>query len=233
MTNELGNPAPAPDNTGAAGGQGTDQTTAAPAPANPPANPEAVQDAASTGGDNAPLLNPEAGEPEGDAPLLTPDDGEGGDAEEAGAPERYEDFNLPEGFELAGEEKDSVFAMFKGMNLSQANAQKLVDYFTNKVMDQQVADQAALVERRKAWRAEVRQRENYATERALALKGLRAVVTEPDEKALFTDSWLSDHPAFFKVFTKIGALVGEDSPPRGDGSPAPGRDLNLQRFPVA
>jgi len=133
MTNELGNPAPAPDNTGAAGGQGTDQTTATSAPANQPANPEVVQDAASTGGDNAPLLNPEAGEPEGDAPLLTPDDGEGGDAEEAGAPERYEDFNLPEGFELAGEEKESVFAMFKGMNLSQANAQKLVDYFTNKV----------------------------------------------------------------------------------------------------
>lgn len=232
MTITTATPAPAPDNTGAAGGQGAGQPTQNQVPETPLAAP-ATPKAPETSGENAPLLAPESGEPEGDTPLLSPDAGEETKAEETGAPEQYQDFTLPEGFELAGEEKEGVATMFKGMNLSQGNAQKLVDYFTNKLQDRQTAAQAELVERRKAWRAEVRQRENYAEERAQAQKGLRAVVTDPDEKALFSDSWLSDHPAFFKVFSKIGRLVGEDAPLRGGGSAAPAGDLNLQRFPVA
>src|SRR5712671_3512851 len=48
-------------------------------------------------------------------------------AETAGAPEKYEDFKLPEGVELAPEAVAEVSTLFKELGLSQANAQKLVD----------------------------------------------------------------------------------------------------------
>ena len=77
---------------------------------------------------------------EGDGPLLSP---EGGKPEDkgapAGAPETYTEFNLPEGFELKGEILEETTALFKGLNLSQENAQKLVDYYTERVLAEKTA----------------------------------------------------------------------------------------------
>ena len=177
----------------------------------------------------------ETGKEGEDAPLLSPEGKDPAEKPEAatGAPEAYEAFQLPEGFELQGELLEEATALFKGLNLNQENAQKLVDYYTKRVLDEKAAGLNELAARRKAWRAEVRQRPNYAAERALAMRGMRAVLTDPDEIELFKDSWMSDHPALWKMFTKIGRLVGEDTPPKGGASGASSEDdINLRRFPV-
>ena len=148
-----------------------------------------------------------------------------------GAPDTYGDFTLPEGFTIDDEGKAQMSALFKGLNLSQKGGQKLVDAFTERVTAMKEAELNALAERRKAWRAEIRQRPTFATDRALALKGLNAVVTDPEEIALFKNSWMSDHPALFSMFVKVGKLLGEDSPlPNGGQSPAGGSAV--ARFPV-
>lgn len=189
-----------------------------------------------------PMLNPEAvstGEPQGketaegesaDKPLMTPDGGEEEAEKDPGAPEKYEPFKLPEGFALEGEEFEKVSSMLKGMNLSQSHAQELVDYFTRRMTDEKAAGLNALAARRKEWRAEIRQRPDFANERGLVQRGMRAVLTDKDEKELFEDSWMSDHPALWKVFAKIGRLVGEDSLPQGKGERAE-QNINLLRFP--
>lgn len=189
-----------------------------------------------------PMLNPEAGstgEPRGketaeaesaDKPLMTPDGGEEEAEKDPGAPEKYEPFKLPGGFALEGEEFEKVSSMLKGMNLSQSHAQELVDYFTQRMTDEKAAGLNALAARRKEWRAEIRQRPDFANERGLVQRGMRAVLTDKDEKELFEDSWMSDHPALWKVFAKIGRLVGEDSLPQGKGERTE-QNINLLRFP--
>lgn len=188
-----------------------------------------------------PMLKPEVvseGKPQGkesaegesaDKPLMTPDGGEEAE-KDPGAPEKYEPFKLPEGFALEGEEFEKVSSMLKGMNLSQSHAQELVDYFTRRMTDEKAAGLNALAARRKEWRAAIRQRPDFANERGLVKRGMRAVLTDKDEKELFEDSWMSDHPALWKVFAKVGRLVGEDSLPQGKGERAE-QNINLLRFP--
>lgn len=212
---------PAADNTAQAGEQE--------ALLNPQQTPEQGEGAAPEPAKADTVQAPAPEVKEGDEPLLNPDGEE--DKASEGAPEKYE-FKLPEGWQLEGEELEKVSGLFKGMNLSQGGAQKLVDYFTERMAADRATEEQASSERRKAWREEVRQRPNFAAERALAQKGLRAVITDPDEKALFTNSWLSDHPAFFKVFSKIGRLVGEDSFPAGGSNAPMVENINLRRFPV-
>lgn len=151
-----------------------------------------------------------------------------------GAPESYEDFSMPEGWALEGEQAEQaeeVKGIFKELNLSQAGSQKLVDYFVKRVADGKEAELEALATRRKEWRAQIRATPNFAEDRAMAGKGLAAVVTTPEEKKLFQDSWMQDHPAVFSIFAKVGRLLAEDGGvPRGSGQPAP--DSNAARFPV-
>lgn len=48
--------------------------------------------------------------------------------EAKGAPEKYEDFKLPEGWELTEEAKTEATGLFKSLGLNQEQAQKLVDF---------------------------------------------------------------------------------------------------------
>ena len=194
-------------------------------------NPPAEGAAAGAGGEDgkAPEQQGEAG----DQPLLTPEAKE--DVEEnpdVGAPESYSDFTLPEGFTLDESVREQMTGLFKGMNLSQAGAQKLIDAYTDRVIAQKESDLNELANRRKQWRQEVRQRPTYEAERALAQKGIREVVNTPEEKELFTDSWLSDHPVLFGMFVKIGRLLGEDVPPATGGTPANNGGSAEARFPI-
>ena len=204
---------PAPD----ANGQAADESLL---------NPEVPAEGAAAGAEG------QGGNPgtDGDQPLLAPEP-EKEENPDIGAPESYEDYNLPEGFTLDNEVKEQVNELFKGMNISQAGAQKLVDLYLQRAIAQKEADLNELNEKRKSWRNEVRKRPTYETDKAYAVKGIRAVVNTPEEKALFTDSWLSDHPALFGMFVKIGRLLGEDTPLPTGGNGAPDRSAET-RFPI-
>lgn len=52
-----------------------------------------------------------------------------------GAPKEYEEFKVPDGFELDAEVTKEVGTLFKGMNLTQDNAQKLVDFYVAKTQE--------------------------------------------------------------------------------------------------
>lgn len=199
-------------------------------------SPDTVTDGATdaeTGEDSKPEgdTQPAATEGADDQPLLTPGVDENGKSELAGAPESYGDFELPEGFAFDDEMKAQVDSLFKELDLSQKGAQKLVDAYTERMIAQKEAELADLADRRKQWRADVRKSPTYAKDKAFAIKGINAVVTTPEERALFKDSWMSDHPALFSMFVKVGRLVGEDTPlPRG-GSDVGGGSA-VERFPI-
>lgn len=209
---------PAPDNTVDTAAQ--DQGLLTPTAETPPANNGETAPAES---DDAPLLNAEANDDKG-----------GTDASNAGstkAPEKYEDFSMPEGFTLTGEMLEEATGLFRELDLSQDHAQKLVDYFVKRTIDDKAKGLEALVTQRKEWRAQIRNRPNFESERALAQKGMAKIVTDQDERELFNDSWMQDHPALWKMFVKVGRLVSEDNIPSG-GSGGPAENVNKLRFSV-
>ena len=195
--------------------------------------PQGADGAPKPEGDGGGNPDPESGDDD-DNGVLTPDAGkgeEGKDKPPEGAPEHYEDFTLPEGYTLDEDGKNAMSELFKGLNLSQTAGQKLVDAYVEQQTKEKEAQLLALTEQRKQWRAQLRSRPTYATDRALARKGLNAVVSTPEERELFTNTWMSDHPALFDIFVKVGKMVGEDSPlPTGGGAPV--EDTASQRFPV-
>lgn len=210
--------APVPDNTVATEAQ--DQGLLTPTVE---ATPETAEKPASSQSDDAPLLNAEEADDKGGA--------EKPSAESAQAPEVYESFTMPEGFTLTGERLEEATGLFRELNLSQAGAQKLVDYFVKRTIDDKAQGIEALANQRKEWRAQIRNRPDFASERALAKKGIAKVVTDPDERELFNDSWMQDHPAVWKIFVKVGQLVSEDTIPSG-GSGGPSDNVNKLRFSV-
>jgi|SRR5215472_4804454 len=74
---------------------------------------------------------------------------------ETGAPDKYEDFKVPEGFTLDGEVASEAQALFKKANLSQAHAQELVDFYVKQ--SKQAFEQPfnAYMEKRQEWRDQI------------------------------------------------------------------------------
>lgn len=192
-------------------------------------NPDPRAEGAAATGEGSPGDNNAAEGAEG-APLLDPRSEEEKNPD-VGAPETYEEFTLPEGFSLDDEVKEEISGMFKSMNISQAGAQKLIDAYLKRVMSQKEAEISELNSRRMRWRSEVRQKPTYESDKAFAQKGIRAVVNTPEGKALFQDTWLSDHPAVFGMFVTIGRLLGEDTP-LPPGGPRPPAESAETRFPI-
>ena len=167
-----------------------------------------------------------------DSAILTPEAGEDDKQPESqGAPEQYADFKMPEGFTLEGETKEKVTGLFRELNLSQENAQKLIDYATERDIANKEAMLNDLSARRKEWRSTLRARPNFESDLALARKGMKALVQTPEGAELFKDTWMSDHPAVFDMFVRAGKLVAEDSFDNQNGGGAE-ENVNLKRFPV-
>lgn len=213
---------PAPEENGSAGDESL-------------LNPDTPAEGAPAGAEGEDGSAPPPPKEDGDQPLLSPE-GEEEEKEEknpdVGAPEEYSEFTLPEGFNLDESVKEQMTGLFKGMNLSQEGAQKLVDAYTQRVIAQKEMELTELANRRKQWRQEVRQRPTYEAERALAQRGIREVVNTPEEKELFTNSWMSDHPVLFGMFVKIGRLLGEDTPPSAGRDAGNSGDSAEARFPI-
>lgn len=170
------------------------------------------------GGDasgKAPNAKPEGSaaapaKPDGGAqePAKKPEEGE----KPAGAPEKYADFKLPEGVLLDPAVATEFQTVAKEMNLSQEQAQKLVDLQAK--VSLQTVEQAntQFKEQIKAWEEQTKKDlgPKFDAERALAAKGRDKVAT-PELLKLLNDTGMGSHPEVFKLFAKLGKSVAEDT----------------------
>src|SRR5215831_2110823 len=74
---------------------------------------------------------------------------------ETGAPDKYEDFKVPEGFTLDGEVASEASALFKKANISQAHAQELVDFYVKNAKQAFEQPFNAYMEKRQEWRDQI------------------------------------------------------------------------------
>ena len=184
---------------------------------------------------DTPVIQPGGGEEkkdEGDAPLIQPEPKKGEPAKPEGAPESYEAFTVPEGFQMDEARTTEVNSLFKELNLSQGNAQKLIDAYCKFAKDQEAAQASALMERQKEWRSSIRSREDFREQKALADKGVRLLLTTDAQRQLFTGTWLQDSPELFDLFVTAGKLVAEDNmTPAAQPATPTESQINMKRFP--
>src|SRR6266550_4527689 len=74
----------------------------------------------------------------------------------AGAPDKYADFTVPEGFTLDETVAKEAGDLFKGMNLPQAQAQQLVDFYVAKTREANEAPFKLWADTQEKWISEVK-----------------------------------------------------------------------------
>src|SRR5258707_6983365 len=97
------------------------------------------------------------GDPKTDAEPKPDPEKKEGDAT-AGAPEKYGDFKLPDGYKFDEKQLTDATALFKEMNLSQDQAQKLVDHYAANSLQAAEAPYKAWADLQKQWVADISDR---------------------------------------------------------------------------
>jgi hypothetical protein len=179
----------------------------APAPAADPAKPEGDKPQPGAEGDK-----PQDGKPaDGDKPADKSDDKE---QKPEGAPEKYE-FKPAEGQELDTSALEQFEPIAREMNLTNEQAQKMVDLYGTKIMPMVQQQQVeAWQKTTEQWAADVKADKEIggdkltgnlsAAQRALAQFGT------PELKEYLEGTGLGNHPELVKAFVKIGKAMSED-----------------------
>lgn len=127
-----------------------------------------------------------------------------------GAPDKYE-FNAPEGKNFSPEVLASFSEVAKELNLSQDNAQKVIDKIGNGLADKQAA---MVTEARTAWVESAKADKEFggdALEENLSVAKKALDTFGSDElKTLLKESGLGDHPEIIRVFYRAGKAISED-----------------------
>ncbi|WP_431612846.1 peptidase [Enterobacter chengduensis] len=177
-----------------------------PAPAGEPAKTEGDKPQPGAEGDK-----PQEDKPaDGDKPAEKPGDKE---QKQEGAPEKYE-FKAGEGVELDTEALKDFEPVARDLNLTNEQAQKLVDAYPKILAGVQQRQAEAWQAQTEQWAADVKADKEIggdkltanlsAAQRALDLFGT------PELKEYLNTTGLGNHPDLVKTFVKIGKAMSED-----------------------
>ena len=199
--------------------------------------------------DPTPVLmgnNPEARNPDGSLKTPTPSPSPSPEptpepskepVKVEGAPEKYADFTAPEGYELDEELVGKIAPVFKELNLTQEQAQKLVNFYGETALEIAEAPYKTYETMREGWRSEIVKdaeigngKDDLKPEVSAAIDGvfnlMPAQVADGFRKAL-SMTGAGDNPDIIRgwvALTKIPAiaqLVKEGTPILA-GGPSPG-----------
>lgn len=148
-----------------------------------------------------------------------------------GAPEAYEPFKAPEGMELDKELVGKAQEMFKEMNLTQEQGQKLVDFFVAQQIEASDAPYKAYDEMRETWRSEVKADHEIGNKLPQVKVNIGKLYDTLGDaelvkgfKAAMDLTGAGDHPAFIKVMNKVALLVTEGTHVNGRGPSGAGQE---------
>lgn len=178
----------------------------APAPAGEPAKPEGDKQQPGAEGDK-----PQEDKPaDGDKPAEKPDDKE---QKQEGAPEKYE-FKAGEGVELDTEALKDFEPVARDLNLTNEQAQKLVDAYPKILAGVQQRQAEAWQAQTEQWAADVKADKEIGGDKLTAnLSAAQRVLDQfgtPELKTYLNDTGLGNHPDLVKAFVKIGKAMSED-----------------------
>ncbi|HFT7639849.1 TPA: peptidase [Citrobacter freundii] len=199
----------------------------APAPAADPAKPEGDKPQPGTEGDK-PQDDKLA---DGDKQADKPDDKE---QKPEGAPEKYE-FKVGEGQELDTAALEQFEPIARELNLTNEQAQKMVDLYGTKIMPMVQKQQAESWQKTtEQWAADVKADKEIGGDKLTAnlSAAQRALEQFGDQelKEYLDSTGLGNHPALVKAFIKVGKAMSEDKVVTG-GHESGGSDLISAFYP--
>ncbi|EPR3571192.1 peptidase [Escherichia coli] len=199
----------------------------APAPAADPAKPEGDKPQPGTEGDK-PQDDKLA---DGDKQADKPDDKE---QKPEGAPEKYE-FKVGEGQELDTAALEQFEPIARELNLTNEQAQKMVDLYGTKIMPMVHKQQAESWQKTtEQWAADVKADKEIGGDKLTAnlSAAQRALEQFGDQelKEYLDSTGLGNHPALVKAFIKVGKAMSEDKVVTG-GHESGGSDLISAFYP--
>jgi hypothetical protein len=139
---------------------------------------------------------------------------DGKEGKEAGAPEKYEDFKLPEGMQADPTTMGKFAEVAKKHGLTQEAAQEMVNLGAQMQAGNAESIKAAIQAQGEAWGKEALADKEFGGEKfeenlAVAKKGLDQFAT-PELKNLLVQTKLGNHPEVLRAFFRIGQAISED-----------------------
>ncbi|EON5964084.1 peptidase [Enterobacter cloacae] len=176
------------------------------APAADPAKPEGDKPQPGAEGDK-----PQDDKPaDGDKPADKPDDKE---QKQEGAPEKYE-FKAGEGVELDTEALKDFEPVARDLNLTNEQAQKLVDAYPKILAGVQQRQAEAWQKQTEGWAETVKADKEIGGDKLTAnLSAAQRALDQfgtPELKEYLNATGLGNHPDLVKTFVKIGKAMSED-----------------------
>ena len=178
----------------------------APAPAADSAKPEGDKPQPGTEGDNPQENKPADGEKAADKP-------EDEEQKQEGAPEKYE-FTAGEGVELDTEALKDFEPVARDLNLTNEQAQKLVDAYPKILAGVQQRQAEAWQKQTEGWAETVKADKEIGGDKLTAnLSAAQRALDQfgtPELKEYLNATGLGNHPDLVKTFVKIGKAMSED-----------------------
>lgn len=147
--------------------------------------------------------------------------------EATGAPEKYADFTLPEGATLDAPTIEKASALFKDLNLSQPQAQSLVDFYQGQVKAAADAGAQAYKDMVEGWGAELKADKDIGGKLPAVSASIGKMLDSLGDPALTTAvkdamnlTGAGNHPAIVKAMAKLADMVNEGTHVQGKG-PSP------------
>jgi hypothetical protein len=154
-----------------------------------------------------------------------------------GAPEKYADFTVPDGWEMDKEVRAEAEKLFRDFNLPQSAAQALVDFYAAKSIQAQNAPVEFYATMRQGWREsamshpELQGKLGAGGEVLTTIsRGLDAIASATGDRQLIADfkeamdmTGAGDHPAFIRVMYSLAKRATESGHVRGNGPSAAGQ----------
>lgn len=145
-------------------------------------------------------------------------------AKAQGAPEKYEAFKVPEGYEMPEEVTKEVNTMFKDLNLSQEGAQKLIDYYHTKNQEAAEAPFKLWEKTQEEWQTavkldpEVGPKLNEVRQTiSKAIDGIGDPKLASDFRSAMDYTGAGNNLAFIKAFYRLAQKVTEGGHVAGTG----------------
>jgi len=134
------------------------------------------------------------------------------DSVKTGAPEKYENFKLPEGFVADAKLMESFSATAKELGLSQEAAQRLIDFNALNAKGQSEAAAAEHAKTVEGWKSEAKTLLGpaYPEQLAFAARALDKFGT-PKLRELLDVTGMGNHPEVIQMLVNAGKKISEDA----------------------
>lgn len=149
-----------------------------------------------------------------DKPAEKESEDDKGEDKPEGAPEKYEDFKVPDGVTIDKSAADEFGALARELNLTQENAQKLVDYQIKFQQAQYAKLDEANQKQSREWANETL-KAYKKDELADARRGFKSAPKEVQD--MLAACGFDNHKSFVEFFMKVGKSIKEDKFEMGKG----------------